>query len=377
MYNFNQPFQLGSLTIKNRVILAPLAGVSDIPFRRICQELGAGFTYVEMLSSTAIVRENQRTLEMMARHKDEATLGVQLTGPSPEQIGQAISMLEQKGFDAIDINMGCPVRKVVKKGWGSAILKEPERVSQIVETARDSTRGPLSVKVRLGYDRINMNISENAKRIANAGADMLTIHGRTRSENYANRVDHKGIRIGVTEAHAHQKSPIILTGNGDVMDSESAQKMVQQTNCQAVMISRGALGNPWIFREILNQSKPQTTLDEWLDVILRHLSYQKDHYGPGKVASVISRKHLVWYATGFPGIKKVREKLGLVESLDDARSILKSFAQTLPSNTIRFQSNERKKSSNQSTTTEQPKHERDPKYQMDRSYDRAVAEDGY
>jgi tRNA-dihydrouridine synthase B len=191
--SFASPLQIGTLTVPNRVLLAPLAGVSDVPFRRVCQQLGAGLTYVEMLSATAIRYKNRRTFEMMARHGDESILGVQVTGPSADEVEEAVGVLSGLGFDTIDINMGCPVRKVVGAGCGSAILRDQPRLLDTVRRARAATHLPLSIKYRLGYTRDALNVEETTRNGILGSADMLTIHGRTRSEGYDTPVDLAGI----------------------------------------------------------------------------------------------------------------------------------------------------------------------------------------
>lgn len=366
---FSTPLQVGNVQLNNRVFLAPLAGVSDVPFRRICQELGAGLTYVEMLSATAITYTNKKTFEMMSRHPSEKVLGVQVTGPSADKIGDAIRVLDGMGFETIDINMGCPVRKVVSAGCGSALIKDSDKVEQIVETALGATSRPLSVKCRLGYTRDAINIDETARRVSRRGAFMFTVHGRTRSENYSTPVDRKGIRQGLATAREHDTHKKIVTvGNGDVFDFSSAQAMRVETLCDAVMVSRGALGNPWVFKEILEGKVTHPTFEEWYDVVMRHIDYHEEFYGNTRVAAVLSRKHLLWYVKGFAGSKLLRDKLNYVESLAAARELLREYRNTIPLNALRY---ERTFSS-----VEKPQNEYDPKYEMDRELDRGVGDEG-
>lgn len=371
-HRFSDPLKIQNLEVKNRVFLAPLAGVSDVPFRRICQEQGAGLTYVEMLSSTAIRYKNKRTFEMMARHASESVLGVQVTGPTAEDVAAAIEVLDKVGFDTIDINMGCPVKKVTGAGCGSAILKDPNRVQRTVELARAATQRPLSAKIRLGFTRDAVNVTDTTSRIALSAADMVTIHGRTRSESYSTPVDCAGIRQGIQSAIASalhaEKAPPITVGNGDIFDLVSARRMSDETGCDAVMISRGALGNPWIFREILEEKTYNPTFAEWLDVVMDHIDYHQEHYGNTTTAAVLMRKHLLWYAKGFPGIKALRDHLNRVDSLASAREILNSYAKTLSAQTPRFIWTENESGAQ--------KHMYDPKYEMDRQLDRGVGDEG-
>lgn len=360
---FNTPIQIKDLEIKNRVFLAPLAGVSDIPFRLICQSLGAGLTYVEMLSATAIRYQSKRTFDMMARHASESLLGVQVTGPNADEVSQAVAVLDKQGFETIDINMGCPVRKVVGAGCGSAILKDPERISETVEKCRLATTKPLSAKIRLGYTRDTVNVTDTVHRIVSAHLDMVTIHGRTRSESYSTPCDLGGIDQGLGVALSHKN--VVKVGNGDIFDFESAWKMHEKTGCDAVMVSRGALGNPWIFSEILAGKSVQPTFSEWFDVVMAHISYQEEHFGNRPYAAILMRKHLLWYAKGFPESKALRDQLNQVESLEQARSILTSYAQKIPNHFIRHEG-----------FSQQIAGDYDPKFEMDRHLDRGVGDDG-
>ena len=383
---FNIPIMIGNLKLKNRVFLAPLAGVSDIPMRRICQELGAGLTYVEMLSATAIGYKNKRTFEMMARHSSEEILGVQVTGSKAEDVAKSVEVLDKKGFDTIDINMGCPVKKVVNGGCGSGILKDPERITETLLQCRKVTDKPLSAKIRLGYTRENVNVQNTVERILNSNADMYTIHGRTRSENYATPVDLSGIKSGVdiqlklnlqnshnsvsqleknSFLNENKFNHIVSVGNGDIFCYESALQMKEKTNCDAVMISRGALGNPWIFQQILNGKTDHPTFEEWKDVVLRHIQYQEEHFGNVPLAAILMRKHLLWYAKGFQFMKSLRETLNKISTLEEARYVIEEFSKNIPKNSIRF---------NGAFQTE-VSHKYDPKFEMDRQLDRGVCHD--
>jgi tRNA-dihydrouridine synthase B len=369
---FSKPLSIGALQLKNRVFLAPLAGVSDIPFRRICQRQGAGLTYVEMLSATAIRYKNRRTFEMMSRHPEESVLGVQVTGSAAQDVADAVAVLGAAGFETIDINMGCPVKKVTSAGCGSAILKDPARVQETVSLAREKTTLPLSAKIRLGFTRDQVNVLDTTQRITIAHADMITIHGRTRSESYSTPVDCAGIRAGVENItrvaqDAGRPAPTII-GNGDIFDIESAQRMRRETGCDGVMVSRGALGNPWIFKEILEEKTYHPTFEEWLDLVEQHIAFHQEHYGNNQTAAVLMRKHLLWYAKGFPGIKPLRDFLNRVDSLDTAREILRGFAKSISPQTPRFAWTDVDNSGQQ--------YMYDPKYEMDRTLDRGVGDEG-
>lgn len=358
--------QVRSLTLPNAVYLAPLAGVSDVPFRRICSQLGAGLTYVEMLSSIALLHGNRRTRQMLARHGSETILGVQVTGPRADLVGQSVRMLDGFAFDTIDINMGCPVRKIVGSGSGAAFLKDVERIRRTVAEARMATARPLSVKIRLGFSPDAINVEETAALIAREGADQLTIHGRTREDSYGVPVNLQGIARGVAAARA--VNPGIMTvGNGDVMDAGSAAAMVRVTGCDGVMVSRGALGNPWIFEEVLGRRHQPPTLGEWAEVVIRHLDYHEEHYGDNELAARLTRKHLIWYASGFPHSHRLRDQINHVSSMPAARAIIRQYAGEWPSDLVRY-------ADTGSAARRSGLH--DPKFEMDRTLDRGVAEEG-
>ena len=336
MTDLSQPILVGGISLPNRVLLAPLAGVTDVPFRRICQEFEAGLTSVEMLSAAAVTMKVQRTAAMCRRHVSERRLAVQVTGADGAEVARAVRVLDGMGFDLIDLNMGCPVRKIIARGWGAALLREPDRVGEMVGCARACTARPLSVKVRLGFSRATVNIDRTAASIAAAGADLLTIHGRTRCEGYATRVDLGGIREGVRAVRESQAPAMPVVGNGDVLDAASAHRMIEETGCDAVMVSRGALGNPWVFPLILGRrAGKEPTVAEWRTVVLRHLDYHQAHYG-ARLAPVLFRKHLLWYLSGFPGVKRMRSLCSVVDSMDRARRLMESFVAGLPDDLPRY-----------------------------------------
>jgi len=369
-FQFDASLLLGDLPLPNRAILAPLAGVSDVPFRRICQELGAGLTYVEMLSAVAVHRRNKRTMDMIQRHASEKMLGVQVTGSTAELVSDAVAFLSEEGFDTIDINMGCPVRKVVAHGGGSGFLREPDRISRTTEMARARTTKPLSVKCRIGLSREDVTVRDTAGRIVRGGADMITIHGRAREDNYSIPADYEWIRVGLATAREMTTRPLVTVGNGDVMSVQAAQRMVHTTGCDAVMVSRGALGNPWIFAELLSGHTVHPILSDWLDVVLRHIEYQEEHFGDTEMAAITLRKHLLWYIKGLPRSRELATRVGLVSSLNEARDILRTYTKEWPSDLIRFEEGHgrERRSDNHSRY--------DPKYEMDRTHDRGVGADG-
>lgn len=362
MQNINSPAVFQRLGIPSfPVILAPLAGVSDHPFRRICQRYGADLTYVEMLSATALLFDSKRTWAMLKRHTEEQLLGVQLTGRSAEDVGRAVEKLATQPFDTIDLNMGCPVRKVVKTGCGSAILKDPERVRQTVAAARNATDLPVSAKIRIGWDRQSVNGVEVAQAAEAGGAHWIVVHGRTRGDDYSVPVDLEAI----AQIKAAVKIPVI--GNGNVFSRADAELMRRATGIDGVMVSRGALGDPWVFREV-KTGQSVVSLEEWQEAVLDHLHWQREEYGDQGAGAVCMRKHLLWYAKGWPGVKQLREEINQSQTLSDAEKLLTDFAEALRQQglTQRFSLQGLEQSE---------RFQWDPKWDMDRQLDRGVGED--
>lgn len=358
------------------VFLAPLAGVSDFPFRRICQEWGADLTYVEMLSATALLYGNQKTFAMMTRHRHEPFLGVQLTGRDPDEVARAVEVLSagsaDNPFETIDINMGCPVAKVVGSGCGSGLLKSPQIMADMISQARQSTDKPLSVKIRLGWDRQTARFDEILDAVETGGARWVTIHGRYRSDDYSVPVDLKAL------AYARRRLKIPVIGNGNIFSCFDAQLMIEKTAVDGLMVSRGALGNPWIFTEILNGAPYPLTLDEWESTVLRHLRYQEEAYGHTPQSAIVMRKHLLWYLAGWPGSRRVRDVLARVNSLGEAAEGVCHFVKDLRSQgVVCRQSSGRGEASGDDlkrfVTSEKPYvGSWDPKWDMDRQLDRGV-----
>ena len=344
------------------VILAPLAGVSDHPFRRACARHGADLTYVEMISATALLFESRRTFDMLKRHESESSLGVQITGKTADEVGRAVGILDKMPFDTIDINMGCPVNKVVKTGCGSGILKDPKRVYETTKLARESTGKPLSVKIRLGWDRDNVTWPEVLDAAEMGGADWITIHGRLRSDDYGAAVNLDAV------AELKRKAKIPVIGNGNIFSPGDVMYMRERTGVDGVMVSRGALGNPWVFNTIKNGETP-VTIDEWEQLALEHLAWQQEEYGDEGSGAVCMRKHLLWYAKGWPAAKRLREAISHTGKLSDCANLVREFAA------------EQRKAGVSVRSTVWPmdlenRFQWDPKYDMDRALDRGVGDDG-
>ncbi|MDA0577737.1 MAG: tRNA-dihydrouridine synthase [Verrucomicrobia bacterium] len=368
---FARPLRIGSLEIPNRVLLAPLAGVSDAPFRRICQEMGAGLTYVEMLSSASLQSAPKRESPRLRRDGAEPCLGVQITGPSAESVAAGVTTLDAMPYDTIDINMGCPVRKITAHGAGCAILRDPERVSRTVTMAMARTSRPLTAKIRLGYDVDNRNAPEIVRRLAAAGVAMICIHGRTRTDNYGVPADLQAIAAAVAVARAEGRPDLVVVGNGDIFDPVSALRMLETTGCDAVMVSRGALGNPWVFRHLLDPAAPHPLPAEWRAVILRHLEYHCAHYGDVNLAVRTFRKHLLWYARGFPFMRRAREALSTVPDVQTIVNVLDHAVAETDPGLHRYATEQHAAGGHHHAGDFEPKHD------MDRHADRAVANDDH
>ncbi len=361
----NTAFQLGNLKVPNGVLLAPLAGVSDVPFRRVCQELGAGLTYIEMLSAAGMPHNNRKAGELIARGAAEPILGAQMTGAKPEIMALGAKILMEKDLvvDTLDINMGCPVKKIVGRGCGSAIVKDPKLAGEILQATREAIDIPVTTKIRLGFTKMNQTVEEVCAELVSAGTEMLVIHGRTRDCGYSDPVQYDRIKDGFEAARsAAGERKVHMIGNGNVFDLKTAREMVDKTGCDGIMISRGCLGNPWIFDQILNDHELQPTVNEWLEVVLRHTEYHREFYTEGHYAAIRFRKHLLWYVSGFPGSRALRNEISQVNSMAEVRERLLRYAESLPGELRRYgDPHEFAKTG-----------EYDPKNEMDRDHDRGV-----
>ena len=318
-------WKIGNVEIKNRVVLAPMAGICNSSFRRICKEMGVGLIYAEMVSDKAIFYNNQKTIDMLEMKDEERPIVQQIFGSDKESFVVAAKYIyETMHPDIIDINMGCPVPKVaVRAQAGSALLKNPEKIKQIVSAVVESVPIPVTVKIRSGWDQNSINAVEVAKICESSGASAICIHARTRSQGYSGKADWNIIK------QVKQAVTIPVIGNGDIIDVYSAKKMLDDTGCDAIMIGRGVLGNPWLIRDVVNyldNGKLPTSITplEKVDMCLKHLKYLQE-IKDEKVAVLEIRNHIAWYLKGLNGANEIKNKIYLTRKIDDIIVILKEY----------------------------------------------------
>ncbi len=321
-----QPIRIGSVTLPNRLVLGPMAGVTDQPFRRLCREQGAGLVSMEMVSANAVKYGNKKTFEFIRIAQDEHPVSMQLFGPDPETFVLAAERLGEMPFDILDINMGCPVPKVVKNGEGSALMRDPKRAEAIVRALVKYSDRPVTVKIRAGFNDQERNAVELAKRIEDAGASAIAVHGRTREQYYSGKADWSIIR----EVKEAVSIPVI--GNGDVTSAKRAERLLTETGCDMVMIARGARGNPWIFRECLHYAKtgeilPRASVAEAAEMMHRHMDLQIEDKG-NHLGLLEMRKHIAWYTTGLPDSASLREKINRANSQEEMEALLDRWVES-------------------------------------------------
>ena len=318
-------WKIGNVEIKNQVVFAPMAGVSNISYRQIIKEMGAGLIYSEMISTMGIVYNGKKTIDLINFNENERPISIQIFGSDLKSFVEAAKYIEENFHpDIIDINMGCPVPKVaIKSQAGSALLKDPDKIYEIVKAVVNSTNTPITVKIRSGWDDKHINAVEVAQKIESAGASAIAIHARTRSQGYSGSANWNIIK----EVKQSVKIPVI--GNGDITTPELAKQMLNETGCDAIMIGRATLGNPWIIKEIVhyldtNELLPKPTKIERIKMIKTHYNLLKK-YSNTTHALLEIRTHALWYLKGIPGTKEIKTKICQAKTEEEFMNIIKEL----------------------------------------------------
>jgi tRNA-dihydrouridine synthase B len=304
--------QINNLHIEGNLVLAPMAGITDSPFRRIARKYGAALVFSELISAEGIVRNSKKTMALLRFTYEERPLGIQIFGNNPAVMGEAAKRVSELMPDIIDINFGCCAPKVCHGGAGAALLREPDLLGVIARSVVQGGEVPVSAKIRIGWDESSMNYITIVRVLEDSGISLISIHGRTRSQRYSEKANWNIIR------EINEKSSIPVIGNGDIMSFDEAKERQNYSGCCAVMIGRGAIGNPWIF----SGSKPST--GELIDQIKHHLNLMTEFYGDRGI--ILMRKHLVKYIHGIKGASKIRLRLLQSKNIDEIHSILESIS---------------------------------------------------
>ena len=312
--------QIGSVTLENNLILAPMAGVTDLPFRLLAKEQGAGLICMEMVSAKALQYNNKNTYQLLEVDERERPVSLQLFGSDPDCISEMAKKIEDKPFDILDINMGCPVPKVVNNGDGSALMKNPKLAGEILRKTVKAIKKPVTVKIRKGFDEEHINAVEMAKIAEDAGVAAIAVHGRTREQYYSGKADWDII------AKVKEAVSIPVIGNGDILDAKDVIAMKEQTGCDGFMIGRGAQGNPWIFHQILHYFETgeligKPPMEEMIETMLRHAKMQISYKGDELSGIREFRKHAAWYTAGYKNSSRLRGMINEVTTYQELEEL--------------------------------------------------------
>ncbi len=312
--------KIGSLKLKSNLILAPMAGVSDLPFRKINHKFGCELAFIEMINARCLGHKSKKTVQMMATDKIDRPLGAQLLGCEPAYIERAMDVLAKYSFDVLDFNAACPERKVIRRGEGASLLQDPRKLAKLLKIVVKSSPVPVTVKIRAGWDGNSLNAPDVAQYARDSGVKAVFIHGRTRQQLYSGSVDYHIIQ------QVKKAVDIPVIGSGDIFSAELAKKMFEETGCDGILVARGALGNPWIFEEIKHYLKtgkelPKPEMEEIIRAMLEHLDLAVDFFGP-KYGVVIFRKFFGWYTKGFRKIRPLRETISRLKTRKDVEDVI-------------------------------------------------------